>query len=102
MCQRISRIVRKTLDEQMAERRALREKLLAGPPENAGDKTSQAGKNGKAPDDKAVEGFKMENIQPEKNMADKLSPKLMWAGPVFVFMIIGLFCFGMKRGRKQG
>lgn len=96
----------KSLDKQVVERKNLLAKLNAGvgkTNQNAqqeAQKTPDSQDRSVGPEDsKAVEGYKMEEVNTRDETTELSSSGIQWAASFFVLLLMGLFCWGSRRRR---
>ncbi len=105
----VEQMAKKPLADQVAEREALLESLrrsvdtaAAGAP----SETQAAGRPPAAPDGPAgaaaesVEGYKMEEMDRGDDATELTSSGVQWAASLFILMIVGVFVWGSRRGRR--
>lgn len=98
-----------SLDEQVSRRNDLLAALNDGLGKMNQDTTQQEAKHeptrenqAAAPDDsKAVEGYKMEEIDTRDETTDLTSSGIQWAASIFILLLLGLFFWGSRRRRRR-
>ncbi|QTA90827.1 cobaltochelatase subunit CobN [Desulfonema magnum] len=106
----IEQAAQKSLEEQVRARKELQKQLNEGFDKNKkfsqnkesskkADSEKQEAASASEADSKNVEGYKMEDMQQKDDTTDMSSSGVQWFASVFVFLILGLFVYGMKRFR---
>lgn len=106
----IEKATGKKLADQVTARRQLQAQLIAGfdPALTGGEaakapdtdnKAAQATESGKKSE--LVNGFKMEEVNPQDDKASLSSSGVQWFASLFIMAIIGLFCYGMQRHSRR-
>ncbi len=101
----IEQAAKKTLNEQVKERKAAQKELADGPGKSRADTTSERSKGTNSrpksteegPAKKYVKGFKMEEVRRDNTETDMSSSGIQWLGALFVALIIAVVALGIKR-----
>ena len=102
----------KTLDQQVSDMRQVQEALTAGfspggygdrsaQESNPGDQGGPRAENQAGPELKSVEGFKMEDLDPEVEQAETTSSGVQWLAGLFVLAIMAVFALGWRRQSRS-
>ncbi|MCF6291473.1 MAG: cobaltochelatase subunit CobN [Desulfobacterales bacterium] len=97
----IEQAARKSLVEQVADRKALQKRLAAPSPEQAGEKPATGQQQGgvRNQGQTEVEGYKMEKMQSRDDSTQVSSSGVEWLAGLVVLCIIGLAAYGAIRKR---
>jgi cobaltochelatase CobN len=101
----VEQMAKQPLDEQVADRKALLEKLSAPAPEKQKTTPSDASQSNKSLSEKSdqpdnldvVEGYKMEKIEKNDDTTQMTSSGIEWMAVLAVLAIMGLAAFGAFR-----
>jgi cobaltochelatase CobN len=104
----VEKAAAKSLDKQVVDRKDLLAKLKTGLGATnqglqADDQKKPADRNSAAEPEasKAVEGYKMEEINTQDETTSLSSSGIQWAASLFVLLLIGLFFWGLRRRRQR-
>jgi cobaltochelatase CobN len=102
----VEKAAAKSLDDQVVERKDLLATFNAGPGKTNQDVQQEAQKKSVSQDraagpedSKAVEGYKMEEVNTQDETTDLSSSGIQWVASLFVLLLIGLFFWGSQRRR---
>ena len=94
----IEQAAKKSLDDQVADRKDLQQQLTAPARENIGEKKETPQETGaKNQSDAEVEGYKMEEMDSRDDSTQVTSSGVEWLAGLSVIFIIGLAVYGAKR-----
>lgn len=104
----VEKAAARSLDEQVVNRKELLARLSGGLGSTSQDArqdarekqpVSKENRASEKTDAKAVEGYKMEDINSPDETTDLGSSGVQWAASLFVLLLIGLFFWGLRRRR---
>jgi cobaltochelatase CobN len=103
----IEKAADKKMEEQVKERAELLKALANGPEKESKDSNRQSDQQvesakkqaDKKKDSKAIEGYKMEDVNSKDESTELTSSGMQWAASIFVLFIIAFFFWGVRRKR---
>lgn len=96
----VERATQKSMEEQVANLKALQKQLTSNDRDKSGEKSAQKQESGTGNHGGAeVEGYKMEKVKSRDEAAEVTSSTVEWLAGIVVLLIVGLAAYGARRIR---